>query len=65
MLKHPKSRQLKFQVGDAYLADKIKLSINKNGEVILISTSGIGGDAHDRVDGAELETLTTTADRGC
>jgi len=26
-------------VGDAYLADKIKLSINKLGEVILISTS--------------------------
>ena len=26
-------------MGDAYLADKIKLSINKLGEVILISTS--------------------------
>ena len=28
-----------FKSGDAYLADKIKLMINKLGEVVLISTS--------------------------
>ena len=39
VLKHSKNRKISFNVGDAYLADKIKLMINKLGEVILISTS--------------------------
>jgi len=39
VLKHPKSRPMKFAVGDEYLADKVKLQINRLGEVVLISTS--------------------------
>jgi len=38
-LKHPKSRQIKFSPGDQYLADKIKLQINRLGEIVLVSTS--------------------------
>lgn len=38
-MKHPKSRTIKFDLGDNYLADKIKLMINKLGEIILISST--------------------------
>ena len=38
-MKHPKNRPMNFQPGDAYLADKIKLMINRLNEVVLISTS--------------------------
>ena len=39
VLKHLRSRPVKFEVGDQYLADKVKLVINKLGELVLISTS--------------------------
>ncbi len=39
LLKHPKNRPIKFSQGDSYLADKIKLQINRLGEIVLISTS--------------------------
>ena len=38
-LKHPQKHKIKLEVGDNYLADKIKLVINKLDEVVLISTS--------------------------
>ena len=39
MLKHPKKRALEIKSGDTFLIDKIKLMINRMGEVVLISTS--------------------------
>ena len=39
VLKHLKSRPMKFNCGDQYLADKVKLVINRLGEIVLISTS--------------------------
>lgn len=30
---------MQFGIGEQYLADKIKLVLNKNGEIVLISTS--------------------------
>ena len=30
---------MRFEIDDAYLADKVKLTINRLGEVVLISTS--------------------------
>ena len=38
-MKYPKKKVIKFEAGDNYLADKIRLIINKLGEVILISTT--------------------------
>ena len=39
VLKHRKSCEMRFEPDDAYLADKIKLTVNRLGEVVLISTS--------------------------
>eukprot|EP00351_Strombidinopsis_sp_SopsisLIS2011_P000173 CAMPEP_0116873006 /NCGR_PEP_ID=MMETSP0463-20121206/3961_1 /TAXON_ID=181622 /ORGANISM="Strombidinopsis sp, Strain SopsisLIS2011" /LENGTH=115 /DNA_ID=CAMNT_0004514205 /DNA_START=265 /DNA_END=612 /DNA_ORIENTATION=- len=39
LLKHPVSRQIKFETDDTFLIDKIKLVINKKSEIVLISTS--------------------------
>ena len=39
VLKHPRSCEMRFEIDDAYLADKVKLTINRLGEVVLISTS--------------------------
>ena len=39
VLKHPKKRLMELKSGDTYLVDKIKLMINRMGELVLISTS--------------------------
>jgi len=39
VLKHLRSRPVKFEFGDQYLADKVKLVLNRLGELVLISTS--------------------------
>ncbi len=39
MLKHNKNRKFKLLEGQNYLIDKVKLIINKKGEVVLSSTS--------------------------
>ena len=39
LLKHPKTKPVNFKCGDAYLADKIKVIINRLGEVCLVSSS--------------------------
>ena len=38
-MKYPKKNKLKVEEGANYLIDKIKLILNKNGEIVLISTS--------------------------
>ena len=39
MLKYPKKKTIRFEPGDNYLADKIRLIINKLGEIVLMSTA--------------------------
>jgi len=39
LLKHPKKILMDFVAGDAYVADKIKLTLNTKAEVVLLSTS--------------------------
>jgi len=38
-LKHNKKKNLSFIDGDTYIADKIKIIVNKKGEIVIISTS--------------------------
>lgn len=38
LLKYQKQKNLKVDIGGKYLIDKIKLVINKKGEIVLIST---------------------------
>jgi len=42
LLKHNKSKQVDLLVSEEYIVDRIKLIINKKGEVVLISTSLTG-----------------------
>lgn len=39
LLKYQKQKDLKIETDSSYLIDKIKLIINKKGEIILISTN--------------------------
>ena len=39
VLKYPKKKTIRFEPGDKYLADKIRLIINKLGEIVLMSTA--------------------------
>jgi len=39
LLKHQKKNSMEFMASDCYVADKIKLTLNTKGEVVLLSTS--------------------------
>ncbi len=39
LLKHQKKNLMEFLSSDCYVADKIKLTLNTKGEVVLLSTS--------------------------
>lgn len=39
MLKHNKQKSFNIVEGDNYIADRVKIVINKKGEVVIISTS--------------------------
>lgn len=39
LLKHQKKNVMEFMASDCYVADKIKLTLNTKGEVVLLSTS--------------------------
>jgi hypothetical protein len=39
LLKHSKSKKIELKDNENFLVDKVKLIINKKGEIVLISTS--------------------------
>jgi hypothetical protein len=39
LLKHNKQKSFNIVEGDNYIADRVKIVINKKGEVVIISTS--------------------------
>ena len=39
LLKHLKQKKLSLEEGKKFLVDRVKLVINKKGEVVLVSTS--------------------------